>query len=122
MARVDSSVIGRGTGRRDRRANATGLIRPPGHARRELVGPLAAEHEVAVAVDEAGQHAATAGVDPFVCRRRCTGADRLDQPVGHHHPGIVQLAGRAGVERASLVISRAMLSTTIDRPLTTTPV
>ena len=35
-----------------RRADAAGLVRASRHPRRELVGPITAEHEVAVAVDE----------------------------------------------------------------------
>ena len=56
-------VVGRGTRGRDGRADAAGLVALPGHARGELLGAVAAEHEVRVAVDEAGDDRAAADVD-----------------------------------------------------------
>ena len=69
-----------------------------GHARRELVGTIAGEHEVAVTVDEAGHHAPTGGVDSLIGGRRLTGADRFDEPVDQHDPCVAQLAGGADLE------------------------
>ena len=61
------------------------------------------------------------GVDSLVGGRRRPGSHRIDQPVDHHHPGIVQLTGRADARTCvSLVISRPMLSTTVDVPAVTT--
>ena len=57
----------------------------PGHAGGELGGPVAGEHEVGVAVDEARDHAAPAGVDALVggraparCRRRRRASPSID--------------------------------------------
>ena len=56
-------VVGRGTRRRDGRADAARLVAASGHARGELLGAVAAEHEVGVAVDEAGDDGPAARVD-----------------------------------------------------------
>jgi hypothetical protein len=60
---VPKLVVGRRPGRGHGRADAACFVAAPGHARGELVGPVAAEHEVRVGVDEAGDHRATAHVD-----------------------------------------------------------
>ena len=49
-----------------------------GHAGHELRGPVAGEHEMGVAVDEAGEHAGAGGIDPLVSGHALS----LD---GHHH-------------------------------------
>ena len=56
-------VVARGPGRGHRYGDPAGLVRRPGHPRGELVGAVAGEDEVGVAVDEARDHAAAAGVD-----------------------------------------------------------
>ena len=63
-------VVGRGAGRGDRAAYAAGGIRRAGHARLELVRPVAAEHEVRVAVDEPGDDGPAAGIDDLAPPRR----------------------------------------------------
>ena len=56
-------VVGRGPRRRHGRSDAARGISLPRHARGELVGAVAAEHEVRVRVDEPRDHRAAAGVD-----------------------------------------------------------
>jgi len=56
-------VVGRRSRGGDGRADAAGLVAPARHARGELLGAVAAEHEVRVAVDEPGDHRAAAHVD-----------------------------------------------------------
>ena len=57
-------VVGRGPRRLDRGVDAAGGVRRAGHAGGELGAAVAGEHEVGVAVDEAGDHARAR-------RRRC---------------------------------------------------
>jgi hypothetical protein len=49
-----------------RHANPAGVVAAPGHARGELVGAVAGEHQVRVAVDESGHHGAATRVDVAV--------------------------------------------------------
>ena len=65
------SGAGGGHGRQD----AARLVRRARHARHELVAAIAGEHQVGVAVDEAGDDAAAGGVDALVAGR----AARLDR-------------------------------------------
>src|SRR5689334_396561 len=68
--------------------------RPPRTARRprrELLRPVAGEHEVRVAVDEAGDHAAPAGVDALVPLRPGP-LDRDNHAVLDHERRIAHLA------------------------------
>ena len=114
--RSSKLVVGRGTGGCDRRADPTRFVRTPGHPRGELVGPVAAEDEMAVAVDEAREHAATRSRR---CRSSAAGARPVPtlsmSPSTDDHPGVAT-AVRAHRRRAvgSLVISRPMLSMTSD--------
>jgi hypothetical protein len=62
-------VVGRCPRRRDRGADAAGCVRLARHARGELLGAVAGEHQVAVAVDEAGDDGPSCGVDGSVGRR-----------------------------------------------------
>ncbi len=66
-------LVGGGTGRGDRGADAAGGVGTPGHPCLELRGPVAGVHEVGVGVDEARQHGPPAQVHAQVgrrCRRR----------------------------------------------------
>ena len=66
-----------------------------GHPGGELRRAVAGEHEMAVAVDEAGHHAPAVGIDGGVGRRRLSGPDLDDFVADHDHPGVAELAGRA---------------------------
>ena len=63
-------VVAGGPRRLDRDVDAAGLVRRAGHAGGELGDAVTGEHEVGVAVDEAGDHAAPVDVDALVARRR----------------------------------------------------
>ena len=71
-------VVARGERRGDGGADPARLVRRAGHPRGELLAAVAGEHEVRVAVHEAGDHAAPACVDPLVTRR----AGSLDRAYG----------------------------------------
>ena len=75
-------VIGRGAGALDGAADAARGVRLAGHARGELVSPVAGEHQVGVAVDEARQHGAAVEVDDVVGGAAVgVGAHPRDPPV-----------------------------------------
>ena len=66
-------LVGGGAGGGDGGADAAGGVRRAGHPGRELRRPVAGEDQVGVAVDEAGEHRAAAGVDLLVGGRRVGG-------------------------------------------------
>ena len=105
------STVGR-AGRLGRDADPARLVGPAGHARRELVGAVAGEHEVRVAVDEAGDDAAAVGVEALV------GVERPAAPTATtRSPSIATAASRRtpsgpSPSSGSLVTSRPMRSTT----------
>src|SRR5262249_10220841 len=59
-------LVGGGAGGRDGGADPAGGVRLAGHPGRELLRAVAGEHQVAVAVDEAGEHGAAARADDLV--------------------------------------------------------
>ena len=77
--RRSSSVGRRRSGRLGGHADPAGLVRRARHPRRELLGAIPGEDQMGVRVDEAGDHAATPGVEVLVAG----GAGRLD---GAHRP------------------------------------
>src|SRR5581483_1376844 len=84
-------VLARGPSRLGGRADAAGLVRRARHAGRELGGAVAGEDEVGVAVHEAGDRAAPAGVEALVARGPSP-LERRDPPVLHHHRGVAEHA------------------------------
>ena len=120
-------VVGRGTSGRDGRADAAGLVAPAGHARGELLGAIAAEHEVRVAVDEPGDHRPAAASTTSTsasqmprrsspsrwssrssCRARCSLAwwlaDPRDTSALDEHGGVAHDA-----ERSALAVGRRVV-------------
>ena len=82
----------------DRDADPARRVRRARHPRGELLGAVAGEHQVRVAVDEAGDHAAAAGVDPLV-GGRARRLDRRDPPALDHERGVADNAERPVPER-----------------------
>ena len=62
-------VLARGAGGLGRDPDPRRRVRPAGHPRGELVGAVAREDEMGVAVHEPRDHAAAGGVEPLVARR-----------------------------------------------------
>ena len=68
---------------------------------------VAGEHEVGVAVDEAGDHAGAAGVDALVAGRRRPGADGEHAAAVDHDVGVAELTvGGVRHEQADAVDDR----------------
>jgi hypothetical protein len=65
-------VLAGGAGGLGRDPDPRRRVRPAGHARGELVGAVAGEHEVSVAVHEPRDHAAPTRVEPLVSGRART--------------------------------------------------
>ncbi len=93
----------------DRRLDSTGGVRGACHPRRKLLGPVAREHQVGVAVDEPGDHAAACRIDAIV--RGCAGAfDRVDPLVLEDERAIANDSERSSPRASSFVTRRPMLS------------
>ena len=91
-------VVARRAGRLGRDPDAARLVGAAGHPRRELRGAVAGEDQVRVAVDEAGHHAAAAGVDAVV-GLRAGRLDRGDAAVVEDERGVADDAQRPLAER-----------------------
>ena len=91
-------LVGRGARRLGRHADAARRVRRARHPRRELVAPVAREHEVRVRVHEPRDHAPPARVDPLVAHR-ARALDRGHDAVLDHQRGVAHEAERALAER-----------------------
>ena len=89
-------LVGGGTGPGDRGADAAGRVGLAGHPRLELGGAVAGEDEVAVRVDEAGDHRAPAGVDLHVGGGCLGGRTDPRDPAALDDDGGVVHAARGG--------------------------
>ena len=92
----------RGAGRLRGHPDPARLVGRAGHPRGELLGAVAGEDQVRVAVDEAGHDAAAAGVDPIVGVDPGP-LDRDHLPVLEDDGGVAQLAQRPLAAQARLV-------------------
>ena len=85
LGQLDQLRIAGGPRRLSRHPDPAGLVRPPCHARRELVGAVAGEDEMCVAVDEPRDDAAAGRVEALVAGRSRPGHRR--DPVALDHEG-----------------------------------
>ena len=97
-ARSSSSLAARVAVGRD--ADAAGVVRRAGHPGGELVGAVAGEHEVGVAVDEARDHAAPGGVDALVGGRARRARRAATRAVLDHERRVAHEPERALAERS----------------------
>ena len=101
-------LVGGGAGRGDRGADAAGRVRRPGHPGRELLGPVAGEHQVASASRRSrgpppGRRRRTRVSAAGACRGRTDPGDR-----GRPRRPARRRAARAAAARGSWVTSSPM--------------